>query len=82
MASSVIGTRIRRVHSFFIERMNRSITEMLPCCWTAPKRGLMPRRWHQFRAGAGCREGCRSRRPRPESYEVFGTDKGLDRLLT
>ena len=25
MASSVIGTRIRRVHSFFIERMNRSM---------------------------------------------------------
>ena len=48
MASSASGTRIRRVHSFFIERMNRSITAMLPCCWTAPKRGLMPRRWHQF----------------------------------
>ncbi len=48
MASSASGTRIRRVHSFFVERMNRSITAMLPCCWTAPKRGLMPRRWHQF----------------------------------
>jgi hypothetical protein len=48
IASIASGTRIRRVHSFFIERMNRLITEMLPCCWTAPKRDLMPRRWHQF----------------------------------
>ena len=36
------GTRMTRVQSVFIVRMNRSITAMLPCWPTAPKRGLMP----------------------------------------
>ena len=39
--------RLRRVHSFFIDRMNRSITEMLPYFFTAPKRGRIQRRVHQ-----------------------------------
>ncbi len=38
---------VHRVHSLFIERMNRSTTEMLPYFFTAPKRGRIRRRVHQ-----------------------------------
>ena len=41
------GTRIIRVHSFFRLRMNRSMSAILPCWPTAPKRGLIPLRSHQ-----------------------------------
>ena len=40
------------VHSFFIDRMKRSMIEMLPCSPTAPNRGRMSRTRHQFLNGA------------------------------
>ena len=47
MAPRPNGTMIRLVHSDFIDRMNRSITAMLPCSPTAPNRGRIPRLRHQ-----------------------------------
>jgi MATE family multidrug resistance protein len=46
IASIPKGTRIRRVHSCFIERQKRSKIAMLPFLPTAPKRGLTPWRLH------------------------------------
>lgn len=43
------GTRIRRVPSVFIERMNLSMIAMLPCIPTAPKRWWLPRLRHRRR---------------------------------
>ena len=42
------GTSKQRVHSMFIERMNRSTMAMLPCLPTAPYRGRIVRLLHHF----------------------------------
>ena len=48
-SSLFTGTIIRRVHSSFIERCNRSTTAIEPCAPIAPNLGLMFRSLHQLR---------------------------------
>ena len=56
------GTMTRRVHSDFMDRMNRSTIAMLPCSPTAPNRGRIERLSHQSRVRCQARPRANSSR--------------------